>query len=497
MIKQRRQNASITIYFCLALVLIGALILGLVESLRWEGLAASSKSWTNLTVESLFAGYQPLLLKEYDMFFLDSGFGEGERNLEAAEEWMEALLYENVENMKNGDKGNFYRMQVSDVNIVSHTLATDGKGTVFIRQASETMKEVMGERAAKQILKKIQNIQNKEEEGGNPEQSITDAENTLIQLKAQESEMEANTKGVYRGADSGETLPANINNPIEDIKPVRSQGILTLVLPQGKTVSQKTTSVDNSLLRRSLQRGSKDEKVAIDWYDRILTQEFIKPLVGNFLSPKEGGLSYGVEYLICGKGSDKENLEGTVKKLLLLRETVNYLYLQTDEVKKAEALSVATILAGASANPALIELVKQGILAAWAYAESICDVKALLSGGKIPLQKNSGNWQMQISNLSGASTSEYRGEATGLSYEDYLDVFLYASSNQKMAYRAMDLMEWKLHKKEIYRNCKMDSMIVDMKIEAEFEAFTVFFDIFGEDTIGGYTFKKQAEYQYR
>lgn len=479
----------------------------LVEKLRWEGLNVNAANWTNLATESLFAGYQPLLLKEYDLFFLDGGFGSENVDVEAAEDWMQALIYENSANVKGRDKGNFYRMQVSEVSVKSYTLATDQKGKVFIKQAAETMKSEIGKRAAKELLDKISDIQNKETEGGDPEKSIVDAESTLNQLKEQEAKMAAGTRGAaVRVGDvernriasvKGEEATEQVSNPLEDIKPARSVGILTLVLPQGKTVSEKAISVDNSIAKRSLQEGTSKNQVDIDWYDRILAQEYVKPFCGNFLSPKEGALSYGTEYLICGKGSDSENLEGTVNRLLLLREAVNFLYLQSDTTKQAEALSAATVLAGASANPAVIELVKQGILAAWAYAESICDVKALLSGGKIPLQKTAANWQTQLSNLAGASASQYSGESTGLSYENYLDAFLYGQSNAEIAYRAMDLMEHHMQQDEIYQHCKMDSMILEMEIEVEYEASTMFFDIFGEDTIGSYRFVKQADYQYQ
>ena len=84
-------------------------------------------------------------------------------------------------------------------------------------------------------------------------------------------------------------------------------------------------------------------------------QEYLKPLIGNAVTPKVGGaLSYGVEYLICGKKSDEENLKGTVRKLLLLREVMNFLYLQGDHAKQAEALSAASAIAGITGNPAII-----------------------------------------------------------------------------------------------------------------------------------------------
>ena len=171
-------------------------------------------------------------------------------------------------------------------------------------------------------------------------------------------------------------------------------------------------------------------------------QEFIKPLAGSAVSPEETGvLSYGTEYLICGKDSDVSNLKGTVNRLLLLREAVNYLYLQTDQAKQSESLAIAGAIGGALANPAVVAAIHQGILAAWAYVESISDVKGLLAGGKIPLIKSPDSWHTRLSAFSESLAGEYAGEARGFTYENYLDVLLYGKSLKQIAYRSMDLME--------------------------------------------------------
>lgn len=498
-----RQSGSVTVYFCLSLAVSGALILALTEAVHWEGLNADAQEWTNLASEALFAGYQPYLLQEYDMFYLDGSFGGEDFDIEAAEEWMESLLYDNVQCSKGGDGWNAYRMWVSDAEVTKYILATDGDGEVFKSYAAKTMKSVMGKQAAQEILNRILDIRKKQEDGGNPEQSLADGESTLINLRERQAAEEADTE--CRGSGDVKRLQKSYGevlngatDPYEDIKPVRQQGILALVLPDGKTVSSKTRDVSRGLLNRALEKGNGTASNESGRYDRILMQEFIKPKCGSFLAPDEDGvLSYGVEYLICGKGSDKENLEGTVKKLMLLREAVNYLYLQTDEGKKAEALATATLLAGASANPLAVEAVKQGILAAWAYAESICDTKALLSGGKVSLLKNAANWKTQLSNLKGAASENADGDAEGLSYENYLDVFLYAKTDKTAAYRCMDLMEWNMQKESSYVNCRMDHMLLSIKIRAEYRADTIFCGIFSEDMINGYHFVQQAEYEYR
>ena len=55
-------------------------------------------------------------------------------------------------------------------------------------------------------------------------------------------------------------------------------------------------------------------------------------------------LDYQLEYFLEGKGSDRENLEAVVKKLLMLRFVPNYIYLQGNAAKKAEAKAMALSL---------------------------------------------------------------------------------------------------------------------------------------------------------
>ena len=226
-------------------------------------------------------------------------------------------------------------------------------------------------------------------------------------------------------------------------------------------------------------------------------QQYIKKYGGNFLSPVEsGGLSYGEEYVIAGKGTDRENLKYVAEEILLLREIVNFFYLCTDEATQAQALTAATLLAGISGNPAVIEVVKQGILAAWAYGESICDVKILLAGGNVPLMKASGDWNTDLFHLGDVISGTYKGADHGLCYEDYLQAFMYVLATKKVSYRCMDLMEYTM-KKSGYVNGKMDAMILRMKVETEYSADTIFSSLLGKDTIGGYSFGKESSYCYQ
>lgn len=499
-----KASASVTVYFCLCIAIVAGLILALLEAVRYEGLNTDAKEWSDFAVESLCAGYQPVLFEEYEMFLFDAGFGDNRFSIEKAEEETEALLYDNLQWL--GKEGmNFYRMGIRGVSVTEYTLLTDDKGNVFTKYAADIMQKQIGKRAAEALLKQITDIQSAENADVNIEGSIDDARQKLLEIEqekqAQEAANQTETSGdeIYtkktRGSNTVETSAAN---PLEDVTPLREQGIWTLAVPSGKTVSNKAISVDNSLERRIKQQGTNWKKYSVSWYDRILMQEYFKPLGGNFAIPDEAGaLSYGMEYLIWGENSDEENLKKTVNSLLLLREAANYMYLQTDSVKQAEALSAATVLAGATANPAVIEVVKQGLLAAWAYAESVLDVRVLLSGGKIPIKKTAANWQTGLSSLGNVGNQSYTGEAQGMTYENYLDAFVYGKANQTVAYRMMDLMEQKLQQQNGYADCRMDYMVTAIRIETEYAADTVFSGIFDRDILCDYTFYKQADYIYQ
>lgn len=494
-----RQEAFVTVSFCLLITVMGALMLCLLEYARFYGLKEDAGEWTNLALESLFAGYQPVLLEEYGMFFLDGGFGTGTLNLARAEEEAQAMLHQSLSAKKTDAGINLYRMQAEETELVSCLLAADEDGKVFAMQAAKTMKSVIGQRAAKKILEQITEVESKTQQTDKPGEAIKEAQEALDQMKAQQEAANVGKTPDGKPQDKEAAPPAEggQKNPLEVIKAIKKDGILALVWPKGKTVSEKTVNADHCMMKRARYQGNMKLKETPGWYERILTQEFIKPLAKNAVSPNaDGALSYGTEYIICGRESDKENMKGTVKRLLAIREGMNFLYLKTDAAKCAEAAAAAAAIAGLAGSPAVLAIAEAGILAAWAYAESICDVKALLSGGKIPLLKNGACWQTQLSNLAGVLETDYTGEAEGLPYERYLDALLYMKTLKETAYRSMDLMEWHLNRIDGYSQCRMDAMAAGAQLSVRYGADTLFLGIFGKKGMDGYEFCKQAEYIY-
>ena len=241
--------------------------------------------------------------------------------------------------------------------------------------------------------------------------------------------------------------------------------------------AQSQPDFSNSLLKRDRNEGTNLEQEPINWQERVLFQQYLLTYMSYFQGEKEGrALSYELEYLIGEKSSDIENLKAVATKLLAIREAVNFIYLLSNPVKMAQAESVATLIAGASLNTVLIEAVKVGILTAWALAESILDVRALLSGKRIPLLKSDETWTTELAKLSEIMEGyPMAKESTwGLNYENYLGVLLLMEKEEEVAMRAMNAQEATVRMTYEDDAFGIDTLLVNTKVKIAYSYKPVF-----------------------
>lgn len=118
------------------------------------------------------------------------------------------------------------------------------------------------------------------------------------------------------------------------------------------------------------------------------------------------------------------------------------LYLLSDSAKMAEAQAMALALTAVILLPELAEPVKYTILFAWAYVESLQDVKTLLGGGRVPIFKTAADWRTGINSLKNVreSLSEDSG-GNGLNYKEYLQIMIFLQDAGTRTERAMDIIE--------------------------------------------------------
>lgn len=253
-------------------------------------------------------------------------------------------------------------------------------------------------------------------------------------------------------------------------------GILELVIPSGNKISSKETDTRGLVSGRALQTGLPipDGLENDDSYTaKLLFQQYLMSRLGNFRKPSGGGLAYQIEYILGGKSEDTDNLKAVAKKLLLVREGVNFSCLAADSTKRAQAEALALAIASGFLIPPAASAITAALLFCWSFAESILDVRELFDGGKVPLVKTGADWQLSLENLPHlleGLDSVRRSSENGMSYEDYLQIFLMAVGKEKKVMRAMDMVELSVRTTGEKPDFRLDSCITSIEASADVEA---------------------------
>lgn len=399
---------------------------------------------------SLFGQYDKELLQKYDVFVLDGSQGGGSLKL--------AEVYDNMEAyIKPVLRQNSQKLFLQEGGFTGYRLLTDEKGEIFYHQVVEYMQETLGIQGIRLLTDRMQDRQNKTEKAEQEGQEVQsggslesyEQEMNQAARKSQEAEQaQAEKEGTEPGNEA--SPPADIKevkNPISTIKRIMKMGILELVIPPGKGVSDGNISKHTVVSERKLQSGmplflevSQDNS----YTSQLLYQQYLMDKFGNYQKPGIGALKYQIEYVLSGKDNDLDNLKAVAGKLLLVREGVNFAHILADSAKRAQIEALALAIASAFLIPPAAAIIEGALILCWAFAESVLDVRELMDGGKVPLVKSASDWQLSLEKLPdllGGLDTERKGNADGMSYEDYLQVFLIMQGKGIKLSRGMDMFE--------------------------------------------------------
>lgn len=473
------KRGSITVFLALILSLVTALVCTGIESVRMAAARTQILNGTDIGLYSLFGQFDREMLKDYDLFLLDGSCGEGSLDL--------ASVYDNFSSyMKPVLKQNSQKLSVVQGGFSAYRLLTDEGGEPFYNQVVQYMKETLGSQGVSLLLDKMKDRKEKTDQA---EQAGQQAENGDI-IENYDAEMEENNRkneealaeaeknpegGELEDEDNVTAPPQKVVNPISIIRRIRKMGILELVIPGNKGVSDGQVQAGSLLSRREKQRGMpmyEPEKTDTSYTSQILFQQYLMEKLGNYIAPGKGGLKYQTEYILGGKTGDIENLKSVARRLLLIREGVNMVHLVSDGTKRAQAAGLAAAIASAFLIPPATGVIEAALLLCWAFGESILDVRELFDGGKVPLIKSAADWQLSLENLAellNGLDSVRRGSEDGMSYEDYLQVLLLGVSREEKITRAMDMIELCVREKG-RKNFRMDSCIVAAEVSVDVKA---------------------------
>lgn len=448
-------NAEITVFLSLIMVLVFSFVGAMVESSTIQISKYYKRGDADVAMNSVFAEYQSSLLEEYGIFALDASYETGA--------YVESKVLERME---------FYGVSDTELSINRVQLLSDNNGAAFYQQISYYIENKYG-------LDTLQEFSS--------DTSIWEG-----QLEAGESfEVESKEVTIQESEESEEA-----QGQLPEILEMEPSFILDLALPEGMTLSDHNITLSSVVSQRNLNTG-------YGTFVEVESDSLLKGLViGEYALEKfqdasstnsieaEKPLLYEVEYLLKGKSSDRENLQGVVYDLFLIRAAANYVCLLQSATKQAEVKSLGLVLATLATQPELEPAFSQAITVAWACGESVMDIRNLLSGGKVTLVKSEADWQLSLTGLLTLGAFHNQAEVTselssGLSYQDYLRMLLYMENQEEVTMRMLDLIELNLNALYEDENFKVDSCINKLEINCK------------STVIGGFTYEFPMYYEYQ
>ena len=411
---------------------------------------------------------------------------------------------------------NLFQMETSHIYEPKYLLVTDADGEVLLDMISAYMKKNLPREAAEEIRQRYINQNDMKNNTTNVEETIDQAKESIESARAEKEKTEkAKTDNgkAENGRQENESIANRTNekdtqpleeNPLDVVNEIRksmSLSTLGLVVENAGEISTKRMNLAEAIEKRTCSEGNINYEAESDWYRKILVLEYAESNFSNYCSPKENhAYSYELEYLIGGHEEERKNLEEVVNRLLLYRCASNVTYLLSDREKMLQSETIAAALAGFTGNPAIIKTVQIAVVGAWAYIESIQDIRALLMGGKIALVKSKEQWTTDLSHLLQSFQSQTRAKecSNGLKYQDYLKQILFFAKDGTLSCRMLNVMEQDLIQNEEYKDCRMDHMIVCFRCEVEFAAEPLFprLSFINSEKLKQYSFRRENQINY-
>lgn len=481
-------KGHITVFLSLILTLILSVVCTTIESARLQGVRMQIQNITDMGIYSAFAEYNRDLLDRYDLFFIDMGYGTEDGTIERVNARIKSFVEYNTHTTKGLEAmelfrySELWRTKVTNVMTDQHVLATDCNAKAYYSQAIAYMENKLGLSIVQGLLGQYNEEikQNQEsfeaykEEESNLQGEIDGAKESY------QAEYDAALEAAEEGEDEVEIppKPPEVYNPADTIKGLQASPILELVLEDSSTLSnKKIRNLNHVSSKRELKTGNGTfEGKGNGAINKAIFNEYLFEKFPNYLTQdydNDDVLLYQAEYILGGKESDKANLEAVVNKLLLMREGINFTYLLTDSVKREAATALATTIVG-YLGPLATAALQMILLLSWAFAESVLEVRMLLSGKKVALIKNSTNWNLSLENLGNLSEVLDSGEEDegGIDYEGYLKLLLYFSNHNKKIKRSLDLIE--LNIQMINEKFRIDNCTQSFKTNIQYETKGLF-----------------------
>lgn len=455
--QRKKLSGYLTVYLTLTLSVLLSLVFALAEGTRRSTVRLETECIMDVGMNSVLAEYHRELFRQYGLLAVDASYGTGYPSLYNTEARLRYYLEQNLNTEDCYYFSFLYRdllaMELDDVQILQTKLLTDEEGLAFAREAVQVIRSDVGLELAGEILSWVQTAEG---------QGLLDRE------------VEAEMDQVDNRIAEENWTDTQLDKPLESIRQMRSAGALKWVVDNVDDLSVQSVrlSLYPSARRASgeLNSGSWAASESLTLTEGILYREYLLRYSGHYTQLKEKSLlQYQTEYLIAGEANDRDNLKSVVNRICGIREAANTLYLIGDEEKQEMIRAVSEAVCTLLAIPDAAPVFQTAVTLAWAYLESLYDVKTLLSGGRVALLKEDENWHYGLEGLLSGLETDNNEEMSeeGMCYEDYLRVLLYLTDTEKVTFRFFDLMEMDIRQEPGNEAFRVDGCILQIRAKAK------------------------------
>jgi len=467
---QKKEHAYLTVYLSLVFGIVLSLLLALIEGAAIGAARAQAELAADLGLDSVFAEYNRALLDQYELFFIDSSYGGENGGIGKVETHLSKYLEKNMDPDKDaGLFGGITYLKLTNpyLEISEVSYAGDNCGEVWKAQAVAYMKAVYGGNIINSVKEHLEVVEKNEMNTRDVAAEIKEQKKKFEEALIEKEIVEYNTEAPD-GTSYGK-VSMLVDKLIEG-------GFLKLVMPDGKKVSSAAVNTKAYYSARAragavnvgvgLHEGAESADGLIN---ELIYGEYLMKMCGNYRDKKEGSLlSYQIEYILYGFGSDASNLSACLATLFAMRSVGNLISIYGSDNMKNQAEATAKLICALLLSPELAPLLKEILLGLWALAESVADVKNLLDGGKVPLIKKDNQWSLS---LLGILSGDFEGSGKkddGLSYQAYLRVFLGLMNKQNKVMRSLDIVEMDIRQTDGNEHFKIDRCLDYMKVQFGF-----------------------------
>ena len=240
----KAKKGEITVFLSLVLVILISILCSVIEAARTNGIQFQTECVADMAIQSALAEYNRELLEQYDLFFVDTGYGTKETGYILLEEHLRNYMEKNFQIEKGIFSVNYKDLlQISaDCAVILEAAgAADGGGEVIERKAVDYMLDKYG----LLDLSEIRHVSN-----------TVEAEGFLS--STMEEERAKNERAIRKVDTSvtdkdGKKHKIAIDNPADNVNSRRgSSGILTAVTKE-KGISDKETNLKDYISHRAYE----------------------------------------------------------------------------------------------------------------------------------------------------------------------------------------------------------------------------------------------------